>query len=162
MIKRYNEYINENIQQTISLTDVQIEDIYIHSYGYDNFDDAKSEINKLLDYYNNLDFSNGIKLYRIIFVENKDQIKTNFFGPHWSMHEPTYDFAERVRDSTSEYDPDKLVIVISATFNKSDVDFFQTIKNNMRYPSEEEITIRKNAKPIEYTITEYPKGYGIT
>ena len=105
--------------------------------GFDE-EDAEYELNNLINYYDNL--SNKLTLYRIVFSDSSDTIDTQYPGSHYSMNKKNLidSHYSSLRDSSYGENP----YLIQVVAEKQMIDFFESIKNNILYPNEEEITIK--------------------
>lgn len=107
-----------------------------------NPNDAEDELNYYLEWFKSL--PNELKLYRIVFADDKSKIDTKQPGKHFSIdkenllahHDYTYGYGE------NKY-------LISVLVNKSLVDPQETISNNILYPNENEITLKNKGKGVK-------------
>jgi len=124
-------------------------DLMIMDY---NHEDAEYELNSLLDWFKSL--PNTLELYRIIYVDNENQINVKQPGSHYSLNK---DELLSSHTYSSGYGDLKYLITVSAS--KSLVDVQDTLSNNILYPNELEITLKnkgKGAKIISLTLLSEP------
>ena len=124
-------FVRLSEKETKNLIDSLIE------MGFDE-EDAEYELNNLINYYDNL--SNKLTLYRIVFSDSSDTIDTQYPGSHYSMNKKNLidSHYSSLRDSSYGENP----YLIQVVAEKQMIDFFESIKNNILYPNEEEITIK--------------------
>jgi hypothetical protein len=124
-------FVRLSEKETKNLIDSLIE------MGFDE-EDAEYELNNLINYYDNL--SNKLTLYRIVFSDSSDTIDTQYPGSHYSMNKKNLidSHYSSLRDSSYGENP----YLIQVVAEKQMIDFFESIKNNILYPNEEEITLK--------------------
>lgn len=111
-----------------------------------DMDYNKSEAEEVLeDIINNIKkLPNEIKLYRIIRVDNKEDIDLKNPGSHYSKSKSdllsSHSFADGVGDNAY------LITILSP---KKLIDIEQTIFNNVLYPNENEITLKNKGKGVK-------------
>lgn len=81
-----------------------------------------------------------VKLYRIINLEGNSLDEHNI-GKHYCLDWKLFDFNYFEKINLNYYDLEKLY-VIEVEIPKSWIDFLTTIKQNILFPSEEEISVR--------------------
>jgi hypothetical protein len=111
--------------------------------GFGN-DDIKSEMRYLKKHLENL--PEEIILYRIISVDNKEDINTKLPGSHYSHSKKDLISSHNF---TTGYGEKKFLITVKAKRNQ--IDFFSTLENNILYPNEQEITLKNKGKGVEIT-----------
>jgi len=85
-----------------------------------------------------------VKLYRVIAVDNKDDINTNELGSHYSTSKrDLLDSHTYVTGSGDEY------YIISVKAPKKLIDTKETIFNRILYPNEQEITLKNKGRGVE-------------
>ena len=109
---------------------------YLYEMGFDN-DDALYELNNLTNYYDMLPES--LTLYRLVFAGSKDEIDTQYPGSHYSVKKNHLlnNHYGPLRDSS--YGDNCYLITVKV--QKHMIDFYESIKNNILYPNEIEITL---------------------
>jgi hypothetical protein len=110
---------------------------YLYEMGFEN-DDAMYELNTITDFYDNL--PNTLTLYRIVFADSEEEIDTQYPGNHYSMNKKnlTDSHYGSLRDSSYGENP----YLIKVKVQKQLIDFYESIKNNILYPNEQEVTLK--------------------
>jgi len=139
-IRNIIKKVKGNLSETfIKLTEDNTDNLlgYLYEMGFEN-DDAMYELNNITDFYDNL--PNTLILYRIVFSDSEDEIDTQYPGNHYSMNKKnlTDSHYGSLRDSSYGSKP----FVIKVKVQKQLIDFYESIKNNILYPNEEEITLK--------------------
>jgi len=102
--------------------------------GFDT-EDAEKELEHLVDWYSGL--PQKLKLYRIVQVDNKEDIDLKKPGSHYSTKKKdlisNHSFAVG-------YGEEKYLLTIVA--DKSQIDIDETFSNRINYPNESEITLK--------------------
>ena len=102
--------------------------------GFDT-DDAEKELEHLVDWYGGL--PQKLRLYRIVQVDNKEDIDLKKPGSHYSTEKKdlisNHSFAVG-------YGEEKYLVSIFA--DKSQIDIDETFSNRINYPNENEITLK--------------------
>lgn len=105
-------------------------------------EEAKEVLNDIIDSVKNL--PEEIKLFRIIHVDNKEDINTEQLGSHYSTNKKdllnSHSFADGIGDQSF------LITVLSP---KKLVDVGETIYNNVLYPHENEVTLKNKGKGVK-------------
>jgi hypothetical protein len=156
MIKGYEEFM-ESFSFEMTPTD-RSEYAENNQMGFNDSEDALDELNWLLDNkYKDLD--DQIYLYRLLFIEKDEEIDTSKLGDHWII-DPSiinHDFIKKIRETNDS--PYIEPIVIKGLFNSKDLDWVNTLHNNMSYPNEEEVTTK--SEPIKYEVLSLSQFSGI-
>ena len=79
-----------------------------------------------------------ITLYRVIYVENKNDINQNQPGSHYVLKKRDLESSHYQGSHVGGGEP--LLLTVKA--NKSLIDFTETINNRINYPHEKEITLK--------------------
>ena len=99
-------------------------------------EDANNEIDDILSWIEG--FPKKITLYRIIRADNENDIDTEYPGNHYSMDRKSLinnkDFSHGIGDR---------VFLLKVSVDKRYVDKAETLKNNIMYPNEKEVTLTK-------------------
>ena len=105
--------------------------------GFEN-DDAMYKLNNITDFYDNL--PETLTLYRIVFADSEDEIDTQYPGNHYSMNKKNLIDSHygSLRDSSYGENP----YMIKVKVQKQLIDFYESIKNNILYPNEQEVTLK--------------------
>lgn len=102
--------------------------------GFDT-EDAEKELEHLVDWYSGL--PQKLRLYRIVQVDNKEDIDLKKPGSHYSTKKKdlisNHSFAVG-------YGEEKYLLTIVA--DKSQIDIDETFSNRINYPNESEITLK--------------------
>jgi len=137
-----NEHLNESFlinESFVRLSEKEIEDLYssLNEMGFVG-EDVEYELNNLIDYYDNL--PSTLKLYRIVFSNSIDDIDTQYPGYHYSNNKKNLinNHYDSLRDSSYGDNP----YLIEVKVEKQMIDYYESIKNNILYPNEEEITLK--------------------
>jgi len=126
--KKYEEFINYALQT-----------------GFDDEDSAKQQISHVVNKMNKL--SDPVKLFRLIFLNEPSDFNKDEPGIHYvtNMRKLINDHYDQMLYDYSKFDESKPYI-LTITVPKNRIDFDYTIKNNLAYPHEEEITLKDNGK----------------
>ena len=101
-------------------------------------------------------FPEKITLYRLIFANHYDKINTDNLGIHWTINKNTiYDDKFWGQIGFTFDESDGSLYIIKAVFKKSQVDAINTTIHQLSNEIENEITIKRNEKPIVYKIFNY-------
>lgn len=103
---------------------------------------AKSDLKDLIVWYKSL--PDILKLYRIVHVDNKNDIDLINPGSHYSISRKDLISSH---DYSAGYGEKKYLITVIA--DKSMVDVNETLSNNILYPNEREITLKDKGKGVE-------------
>lgn len=132
-----NQFINESkiIDKEFFITTLQ------ETFGYSR---AESEeiVESEIQYLTNL--PDEIKLYRIIFADNKKEINKDKLGSHYSD-----DKESLIQNSSFAIGYGECKFLLTITAKKNQIDIENTLHNRILYPNENEITIRNNGKGVK-------------
>ena len=117
---------------------------YLYEMGFDN-DDALYQLNDITDFYDNL--PETIILYRIVFAGTKDEIDTQYPGSHFAMDKKDLLDSHYTSLRDSSYGDNCYVIKVKA--QKQLIDNYESIKNNILYPNEQEITLKNKGFGVD-------------
>jgi hypothetical protein len=100
---------------------------------------------------------NIIKLYRVVFLSDEKELKSEFLGHHWVRNEKLVKthIADMMGQFNLEPKQKERQYMITAEFKKDDIDIYHTVYNNVSVDHEEEVTIKKDAKPINYHLNKF-------
>lgn len=113
-----------------------IHDLLVMDYDYN---DALIELDNLIEWYKSL--PEVLELFRIIYVDDYDEINKEEPGSHYSLEK------ESLLDSNDfTYGYGDIKILMTIITKKTNIDVQQTLSNNILYPNEKEITLKKNGK----------------
>lgn len=149
-ISNYNDYILENFNN-FEITDKDREEILFSPDGFNNREEAEEYLDSILNWnYSNL--PDEFWLYRVIFIDNEKDFKLNNLGKHWTIEVDNIFDDEWIENIRETNDLKGNPWIIRAKFKFEDINQENTLKNNILYPHEEEITLKDNSKPIEFDI----------
>lgn len=105
-------------------------------------EEAKEVLNDIIDSVKSL--PEEIKLFRIIHVDNEEDINTEQLGSHYSTNKKdllnSHSFADGVGDQS---------FLITILAPKKLVDVGETVYNNVLYPHENEVTLKNKGKGVK-------------
>ncbi len=104
--------------------------------------EAEQELDRLIDEVKNL--PDPIKLYRILMVDDKEDIDTERLGSHYSRNKK-----ELISSHSYLTGAGEKYFIVTVKAPKSLVDVKETIANNILYPNEEEITLKNKGRGVE-------------
>jgi hypothetical protein len=109
----------------------------LYEMGFDN-DEAMYELNHLTDFYDNL--PEMLTLYRVVFADDEKSIDLQYPGSHYSMNKRNLIDSHYGSLNDSSYGSKGYLITVKV--QKQLIDFYESIKNNILYPNEQEITLK--------------------
>jgi hypothetical protein len=109
--------------------------------GFNN-EDAQFELESLVSYVEHL--PNPVKLYRIVVIDDKNDINTTYPGSHYSTNQKDLVHSHSY---LTGYGNKYFLMVVSA--DKKLIDVNSTIHNNILYPNENEVTLKNRGKGVE-------------
>lgn len=110
-------------------------------------EDAEEELDYHIEWFKSL--PKELKLYRIVYVDDESEINTKEPGSHYS-----FDKENLIENNTHTYGYGEKKFLLTVIASKSLADPQLTISNNILYPNEKEITLKKKgrgAKVIDIT-----------
>ena len=117
---------------------------YLYEMGFDN-DDALYQLNDITDFYDNL--PETLTLYRMVFAGSKDEIDTQYPGSHYATNKNDLLDSHYTSLRDSSYGDNCYVIKVKA--QKQLIDSYESIKNNILYPNEQEITLKNKGFGVD-------------
>jgi len=105
-------------------------------------DEAEERLDDLIYYIKNL--PDPVKLYRILMVDDKENIDTDELGSHYSTNKRDLLSSHSYLTGTGEK-----YYLVSVLSPKKLIVINQTIINNILYPNEQEITLKKKGKGVK-------------
>lgn len=102
-------------------------------------EEANFELSNLISYYENL--PNTMVLYRLVFSNSEEEIDKQYPGYHYTRKKNNLldnHYFQSYRDSSIGEKP----FIIKVRIQKQMIDFYESIKNNILYPGEKEITLK--------------------
>jgi hypothetical protein len=115
----------------------------ICTMGY--LEDDQEVLNNLISWYNKL--PQRVKIYRLIFVDDQSMINTNRIGSHFSYNKKN--LIDSHYETLNQATYGEHGFLITAFVDKEDIDTFETLKNNILFPNEMEITVKNKGKNVE-------------
>jgi hypothetical protein len=143
----FKKNVNENYVRFSDDVYSSLIDVY-NTIGVDS-DSAKNELDEIISYYEKL--PNSMTLYRLVFSDSEEQIDKQYPGYHYTRSKKDLldnHYYQSYRDSSQGENP----YILKVKVQKQMVDFYDSIKNNILYPGEKEITLKDRgfgAKIIE-------------
>lgn len=116
--------------------------------GFHDEESAKTHLEEIIDLYNQL--PNTIRLYRLIFLGKESDLNKEELGSHYVLSKKILisSHYDRMLYDYSKYENSKpYILTVDAPKNK--IDFDETIKNNLMYPHEQEITLKDKGRGID-------------
>lgn len=113
------------------------------SMGYDE-EWAKDDLIDLVDFLNKI--GNPLTLYRIICVDDINDINKEYIGSHYSLDKNNLITNHYRRDSIHGSCFGDKVFLLTISSNKSQIDVMETLSNNILFPHEEEITLKNKGR----------------
>lgn len=167
------EFLNENntkiLNKSFNLTLDDVEYIY-SDWDVDMLDtDEQDDLKNTIINYMKTDFSvdsNGkllgvenfpetIKLYRLMQVDNPNNINIDNLGIHWTLNKKTLYNNNFLGQIGISFDSDEDLYIIEGVFHKKQVNIISTIIHQISNEIENEITTYKQEKPKTYKILKY-------
>ena len=108
-------------------------------------DEPQWELDELIRWFTNL--PKKLEIYRLIFVNDENEVNVVFPGEHFS-HDKNGLLISHYK-SLKDGSYGKLGVLITAKVEKENIDVFETIRHNILYPNENEITVKNKGKNIE-------------
>lgn len=142
-----NESLNENYVRFTNENETDLID-FLMSMGLDR-ESAINELADIVSYYEKL--PNSLTLYRLIFSDSEEEIDRQYPGYHYTRKKVDLldnHYFQAYKDSSVGLNP----YIIKVKIQKQMIDFYESIKNNILYPGEKEITLKDKgfgAKIIE-------------
>lgn len=117
---------------------------YLYEMGFDN-DDALYQLNDLTDYYDMI--PERLTLYRLVFADSEEEIDKQYPGNHYSLRKSHLLDSHYTSLRDSSYGENCYLIKVKA--QKNMIDFYDTIKNNILYPNEQEVTLKNKGFGVD-------------
>jgi hypothetical protein len=117
---------------------------YLYEMGFDN-DDALYQLNDITDFYDNL--PETLTLYRVVFAGSKDEIDTQYPGSHYATNKNDLLDSHYTSLRGSSYGDNCYVIKVKS--QKQLIDNYESIKNNILYPNEQEVTLKNKGFGVD-------------
>jgi hypothetical protein len=114
-------------------------------------EDIDIELENLIYHIDNL--PEKIILYRILKSDSKKDIDMEEIGSHFSPNKEdllsSHYYVTGIGEGT---------FLVTVEANKSQIDFFETIYNNILYPNEQEVTLKDKGKGVKIKSIKKIKG----
>jgi len=123
---------------------------YTVDMGYDK-ESAIEDLKDLIRWFNGL--PNKIKLYRLLYLNNRNEINYDELGIHYSKNKR--DLIDNHYNKGSIYgDMGDEAFLITVESPKNKIDFIETLTNNILFPNEHEITLEDKGRGVEFVKVE--------
>jgi SUMO ligase MMS21 Smc5/6 complex component len=139
---------NKEYKPNFKLTKSQINSL-LSNYEYMGYDEeyAKEDLIDLVSYLNKL--PSTLKLYRIICADDISEIDRVYVGSHYSPNKTNLVRNHYGRGSTQSHCFGDKVFLLTVEVDKTKMDVFETLSNNILFPHEEEITLKNIGKGVQ-------------
>lgn len=144
MIKKFNEY-NSNFNMLLGYTKDEL--VELISGEFTDKEDAFDEVDYYVDLLEDL-YNNGGIVYRLVFLNKKSDLNSDFLGKHWILDPATLDRFYNGLQSGETIG--KIPYLITANINKNQIDVKSSIESFIQLPLENEINL--NYDPKSYII----------
>jgi hypothetical protein len=129
--------LNENYVRVSDDSYSDLIDVFINQGIEEEY--ASTELDNLISYYEKL--PNNMVLYRLIFSDTEEEIDKQYPGYHYTRKKNDLldnHYFKSYRDSSTGEN----AYIIKVKAQKQMIDFYESIKNNILYPGEKEITLK--------------------
>lgn len=140
-LKRFNENFNNQINKEEIINKVKFE--------FNDLEDAEDEVNYYVDLLTDL-YNNGGQIYRLVFLDNPDDLRDDDLGKHWIMDTGVLDRFQEGLLGTAEGETPYL---ITANIEPKQIDIEESLNSFIALPLENEINLKYN--PTDYSITTW-------
>jgi hypothetical protein len=82
---------------------------------------------------------NEMTLYRVVFLKDKNSLNQNNLGSHYVLNKKDLD-GSHYTDPHMNADGNPFILTVKA--DKNEIDYEATLKHNMQYPNEKELTLK--------------------
>ena len=125
-------------------------DIPTSYQGFDNYKAAKDYLDWFFDNIYTTNKSDILTVYRVLELKDIKNLNINKIGTHFLRKDGLHRLDERgFYDSINiSFSDDMCVYLLRVECNVNDIDWIDTIKNNLLYPEEYEMTLLNNSKAI--------------
>lgn len=158
MIKRIHTTFKDYLSLNEKLSNIsKYKQEYINYYGslsdkYGNFDNIWKKLNKDFKEGGLLNIPNKVKLSRLVTLNNKFNPENNI---HWVRSSDEYLFYDKDWLFLTDIKINENTKIIRIEIDKDLIDLENTIIQNLQFPIEKEISLKRNINIKDYTI----KGY---
>lgn len=108
--------------------------------GFDNEYSAEAHLDHILDMLD--DLPEEITLYRVVFLDSPSELNKVKPGLHYVLDKESLLKNHYLMDIVSSHSQGEKPYLITVKVNRDKIDLSTTIDNNLRYPNEEEITLK--------------------
>jgi hypothetical protein len=108
--------------------------------GFDDEYSAEQQLEHILDILNNL--PDEVILYRVVFLDSLSDLNKVKPGTHYVLDEKSLLRNHYLMDIVSSHSQGENAYLITIKVSKDKIDISTTIDNNLRYPNEEEISLK--------------------
>ena len=137
-LKRFNENFNNEIDKEEIINKVKFE--------FNDIEDAEDEVNYYIDSLIDL-YNNGGKIYRLVFLDNIEDLRKDDLGKHWVIDPGVFSRFEEGLVGTAEGETPYL---ITANIEPKQIDIEESISSFIALPLENEINLKYN--PTDYSL----------
>lgn len=121
---------------------------FIGLEGHNSEEDAIEGLkDKMMTYQQ---FSDPVKLYRVIAVKNKKRIDTKELGQHFTPFEWVIDGDMIMSIGSESWDDDWKPYIMEVLVPLGEIDVWQTITQNLSFPNEHEVNLKNNGKGAKF------------
>ena len=116
--------------------------------GFHDEESAKEHLEDIINLYNGL--PDTVRLYRLIFLGKESDLNKEELGSHYVLSRKmliSSHYDKMLYDYSKSQNAKPYILTVDVP--KSKIDFDETIKNNLMYPHEQEITIKNKGRGIE-------------
>lgn len=116
--------------------------------GFHDKESAKEHLQDIVNLYNKL--PDTIRLYRLIFLSKETDLNREELGSHYVLSKKmliSSHYDTMLYDYSKSENGKPYILTVDAP--KSKIDFDETIKNNLLYPHEQEITLKNKGRGID-------------
>jgi len=125
--------------------------------GFSDEYSAQSHLDHILDILDNL--PEEVTLYRVIFLDSKSELNKVKPGAHYVLNKESLLRNHYLMDIVLSHSKGEKPYLITIKIDRSKIDISTTIDNNLRYPNEEEISLKNKGSGAKIVnIKEIKKG----
>lgn len=116
--------------------------------GFHDEESAKEHLEYIVNLFNEL--PNTIRLYRLLFLNKETDLNREELGSHYVLSKKmliSSHYDKMLYDYSKSENAKPYILTVDVP--KGKIDFDETIKNNLMYPHEEEITLKNRGRGID-------------
>ena len=118
-------------------------------YEFNTIEDAKFEVDIYIDSITNLQKLGG-KVYRLVWLNKKSDLKTKKLGRHWVMDTGVLDrFQSGLESGAKENRPNSKPFLIEAEIEPGQIDLSSSLGQFLALPQENEINLKYQPKKFK-------------